>query len=92
MQLVGCHPHPEQAKELLRKLEGCLLLQLLQGCLVKLQEELDELLEGELGRPGQALLKGSEVGPGDFVSARGCHCFEQRQPRCMPSSLLRQYG
>ena len=34
------------------KLEGCLLLQLLQECPMKLQEELDELLEDELGRPG----------------------------------------
>ena len=56
---------------MLRKLKGCLLLQLLQGCPVELQEELDELIEDELGRPGQALRKGSEVGPGDSVSARG---------------------
>ena len=68
---MRCHPHPEQAEELLRKLEGCLLLQLLQGCPVKLQKELDELLEDELGRLGQALRKGSEVGPGDSISARG---------------------
>ena len=99
MQLVGYHPHLGQAEELLRKLEGCLLLQLLQGCPVKLPEELNELLEDELGRPGQALMKGFEVGPGDSVSARGWHCSEQawlwseqRRPRCVPSSLLRQYG
>ena len=69
MQLVGRHPYPEQAEGPLMKLEGCLMLQLLQGCLVKLKEELDELLEDELGRLGQALRKGSEVGLGDFVSA-----------------------
>ena len=45
------------------------MLQLLQGCPVKLQEELDELLEDLLGRPGQALMKGSEVGPSDSVSS-----------------------
>ena len=96
---MGCHPYPGQAKELLRKLVVCLLLQLLQGCPVKLQEELDELLEDELGRPGQALMKGSKVGPSDFVSAQGWRCSkqawlwsEQRRPRCVPSSLLRQYG
>ena len=51
------------------KLEGCLLL---QGCLVKLQG----LLEDELGRPRQALRKGSVVGPGDSVSAQGWRCSE----------------
>ena len=69
MQLVGCHPHHGQAEEILRNLEGCLLLQLLQGCPVKLQEELDELLEDVLRRPREAVMKGSEVGPGDSVSA-----------------------
>ena len=77
------------------KLKGC-LLQLLQGCPVKLQEELDELLEDELGRLGQAPRKGSEVGLGDFISAQGWRCSErawmwseQQRPRCVPFSLLR---
>ena len=66
---------------------------------MKLQEELDELLEDVLGRAGQALMKGSEVGPGDSVSARGWSCFEpawmwydQRPPWCVPTSLLRKCG
>ena len=101
MQLVGCHPQPTpgQAEKLLRKLEGCLQLQLLQGCPVKLQEELDEVLEDEMGRPGQALMKGSRVGLGESISARGWHCSErarlwseQRRPWCMPSSLLGSMG
>ena len=76
MQLVGCHPHPRQVKDFLRKLEGCLLLQLLQECPVKMQRELNKLLEDELGRPGHSLMKGSEVGPSDFASAQGWRCSE----------------
>ena len=66
---------------------------------MELQEELDELLEDELGRPGQVLRKGSKVGLGDFVSTRGWHCskqawlwYKKRRPWRVPSSLLRQYG
>ena len=52
---MGCHPHPGQAEKILMKLEKFLLLQLLQGCPVKLPEKLDGwmlllllLLEDEL--------------------------------------------
>ena len=62
--------------DLLRKVDR-LLLQLLQGCPVKLQEELDKLLEDELGRPGHSLMNGSEVGPSYFVSAQGWRCSER---------------
>ena len=57
--------------------KGCLLLQLLQGCPLKLQEELDEILEDELGKPRQAPRKGSEVGPSDSISAQGWRCSER---------------
>ena len=68
MQLVGCHPHPGQAKGLLKKLKEylLLLLLLLQAGLMRLLREQDgwlllALLEDELKRPGQALVSNDSL-------------------------------
>ena len=60
------HPHSEKAEVLL--VEWLLLLMLLLASQERLQRL--ALLEGELKRPGQALIGKSGVDPGDYGSAQ----------------------
>ena len=98
---MECYPHPGQDEQLLVSLRGKgqlgngLLLLLLQGGLMELQEGLGLLvlllLQAELKMVRLLLVdwEGSDVGPGGSESSQGWHCFEQGRLRCMPSTRPR---